>query len=284
MVTLATSMLLQVVLSAAPSAEAILSAVATTSAMRHTAVYSGWRKYSIYNQRFSKSATLTVRVESAPERGKQFTILDRSGSSRLIGIVEEILSTEAVASRPGQTGAHVIGPSNYRGSVLGSGSLEGHDCWILALTAKTKSKYLVNGKAWVDKTTYGIVRLEATTAASVSMWVGNPDISEDYAPVNGVWLPVHTVSKSKSILLGESGLDIRHTDYEVSRATAYPVQGLCCKHPERRPAMVDDLLTAEELRGDAEMMKGRGLQYQAPRNPEKPLMVYPALRLHRLYL
>lgn len=222
MVTLVTSLLLQVAASTAPSPEGILAAVASASASRHTAIYSGLRRYSVYNQRFSKSATLTVRVESAPGRGKQFTILDRSGSNKLIGIVEEILSMEAVASRPGQVGAHEIGPRNYRGSIRGAGSIEGHDCWILALTAKTKSKYLVNGMAWVDKTTYGIVRLEGTTAASVSMWVGSPDITEDYAVVDGVWLPVRTVSKSKSMLLGESGLEIRHMDYEVRRADANP--------------------------------------------------------------
>jgi hypothetical protein len=216
----AAPLLFQLVASTVPPAELILAAVARTSAIRHEVAYSGWRKYSIDNQRFSKSATLTVRVESKPGRGKQFTISERTGSPKLISVVEDILSLEAEASRPGQAGAHEIGPQNYRASVRGSESIEEYDCWVLALVPKLKNKYVVNGTVWVDKKSFGIVRLVGTLAASISMWAGTPRITEYYAPVNGIWVPVHTVAKSKSMFLGESNLDIRHMDYEVSRSNA----------------------------------------------------------------
>jgi hypothetical protein len=202
----------------APSADEVLAAVAKNSAMRHTVVYSGFRQYSVYNRRFNKSASATVRITSQPGLGKQFTIVGRSGSPKLISVIEALLSSEADASRPGKAGGHEIGPTNYRTSVRGSEIVAGHDCWVLTLTPKARNKYLVSGTAWVDKTTYALVRLDGTTAASVSMWVGTPHIVEDFAPIQGVWLPAHTVSKSISFLLGESDLEIQYMDYDVTSA------------------------------------------------------------------
>jgi hypothetical protein len=65
-----------------------------------------------------------------------------------------------------------------------------------------KSRYLVNATVWVDKTIYGIVRLDGTTAASVSVWVGSPHVVEDFVPVSAIWVPVHNRSTSTSMLLG----------------------------------------------------------------------------------
>jgi hypothetical protein len=202
----------------APRADQILGKVAENSALRHATAYSGWRQYSITNQRFSKSASATVRITSEPGQGKQFTITGRVGSTRLLSVIESLLSSEVDAGRPRNAQAHEIGPSNYSASVLGGETVAGHDCWVVALTPKTKSKYLLNGTAWIEKKTFGIVRLEGTTAASVSQWVGTPHIVEDFTLVDGVWLPLHTVSKSNSFLLGESDLDIQYTGYEVKRS------------------------------------------------------------------
>ena len=77
----------------------------------------------------------------------------------------------------------------------------------------------MNGTARVDKASNALVRLDGTTAASVSVWVGTPHIIGDFAPLTGIWLPVHTMSKSTSLLLGESDLEIRYLDYEVKSET-----------------------------------------------------------------
>lgn len=209
---------LPVLVWSAPLADEILAKVAENSALRHATAYSGWREYSISNQRFGKSASATVRITSEPGKGKQFTITRRVGSTKLLSVIESLLSSEADAGRPRNAQAHEIGPPNYRASVRGSETMAGHDCWVMSLTPKTRSKYLLNGTAWIDKNTFGIVRLDGTTAASVSMWVGTPHIVEDFTLVDGVWLPLHTVSKSNSFLLGESDLDIRYTGYEVKRS------------------------------------------------------------------
>jgi hypothetical protein len=201
---------------AEPSGDQILATVAEVAATRHAAVYTGWRQYSIQNLRFGKTASLKVRIASRPGAGKQFTIVERSGSPKLINVIESLLASEADASKPGKDRTHEIGPSNYNASVLGTETVAGRDCWIVALKPKSKSKYLLKGTAWVDRKAGALVRLDGITAANVSMWVGAPHVIEDFAPIAGVWLPVHTVSRSSSLLLGESDLDIRYTDYNVA--------------------------------------------------------------------
>jgi hypothetical protein len=201
---------------AVPSPDEILAAVANTSAVRRETAYSGRRQYTIRNARFGKSAIVRVRMSSQPGKGTSFTIDERSGAHRLSSVVENLLVSEAEASRPGKTAENEIGPSNYRAEIRGTQMLGRHDCFVLELTPKAKSKYLVSGTVWVDKQTYGVVRLSGTTAASVSMWVGTPQIVEDFRLIDGVWLPAHLASTSTSMLLGESSLEIQFLDYQVA--------------------------------------------------------------------
>jgi len=200
---------------AEPSGDQILAAMAQVAAARHAAVYTGWREYSIQNRRFGKAASLKVRIAYRPGAGKQFTIVERSGSLKLMTVIESLLASEADASKPGKDRDHEIGPSNYSASILGTETVDGRDCWRVALTPKSKSKYLLKGTAWVDRSANALVRLEGVTAANVSMWVGAPHVIEDFALIAGVWLPVHTASRSTSLWLGESYLDIRYMGYNV---------------------------------------------------------------------
>jgi MucB/RseB N-terminal domain len=215
---LAACLFMPILNAAGLSGDEILGAVVKTSTVGHSAVYSGRREYSIQNRRFGKSATAEVRISSRPGVGKQFTIIRRSGSPKLISVIEALLASEADASKPDKSRTHEIGASNYNASLLGTETVADRDCWILALRPKSKSKYLLKGTAWVDKSTGALVRLDGTTAANVSNWVGAPHIIEEFAPIGGVWLPVHTVSKSTSLLLGESELDIQYMDYDITCA------------------------------------------------------------------
>jgi hypothetical protein len=212
MLVLCAWLLLDAVGGTLPSSQEILTRVANTTVRRHAVTWSGMRQYTLQNLRFSKQAAVTVKVTHRPGEGKQFTIVERSGTDRLIGVVEKLIALEAESSRQGQ---HVIGPTNYDARVRGGETMAGRDCYVLDLTPKAKSKYLFDGKIWVDKSTYGIVRLDGTTAANISMWIGAPHVIEDFTQISGIWLPAHTQSVSSTMLLGESRFEIRYMDYQV---------------------------------------------------------------------
>lgn len=202
-------------LEAAPSGDEILARVAGTSVKRQAVTYSGFQEYRLHNLRFDKEAVVFAQVSYRPREGKLFTVLERRGSPKLAEIVDKVLASEADASRPVKLRDHEIGPANYGAVLRGIETRAGRACYLLDLMPKRKSKYLIKGTAWVDRDSYDVVGLEGATAASVSMWVGSPNIQQEFSEFDGLWLPIHTLAVSSSLLLGTSELEIRYKDYMV---------------------------------------------------------------------
>src|SRR5215469_4121944 len=202
----------------APSGEEILASVADTTLRAIS--YSGLREYKLRNIRFAKEATVTVREVHRSGERKQFTVLERSGSTRLVGIVERLLASEAEGSGPEKHYDNGINSANYEARLHGTETIAGRLCYVLDLKARHKSKYLINGTLWVDANSYGMVRLEGSTAASISIWIGTPKVVEEFSEVAGYWLPSRTRSVSSGRLLGASELEIRYTGYQVVSSRA----------------------------------------------------------------
>jgi hypothetical protein len=200
-----------------PWAQEVLGKAAEAAAKRHTISYSGTRTYAMRNLRFNKEARVTVRMTYKPGEGKHFTVVERSGSDRLVDIIQQLIDTEVEASRPGEIGRKGLTPENYAARLRGSDTAAGRDCWVLEVKPRAKSKYLINGTAWVDKNTFDVIRLDGVTAASLSIWVGTPHVVEDRADFGGIWLPSRLKSRSSTFLTGESELDIAYTGYQVHR-------------------------------------------------------------------
>jgi hypothetical protein len=200
------------------TAESVLSKVELESGRRHIGLkeYSGSRVYTLLNQRFGKEAATTVLAKYRAAEGERFTILERSGSDRLNGIIDQVLSTESAESVPPVNLRREISAANYRVRLLGTEMASGRNCYVLALTPRRKQQSLIAGKAWVDATTFAVVRIDGQFAASVSMFLGAPRIVEDFVEVGGYWLPGHVRSVTSSLLLGPTSLEIVFSNYQLS--------------------------------------------------------------------
>jgi hypothetical protein len=197
-----------------PSNE-ILVRIAANNIKHYAVSFSVLREYKLRNLRFDKEATVSVQVTYSPSKGMTYDILESSGSPKLAEIVEKVLASEADASSPAKLARHLISSANYEVSVRGTETVAKRTCYVIDLVPKHKSKYLVKGTAWVDRSSYDVVRLEGAPSASVSMWIGTPHIEMEFSPVDGLWLPVHTGAVSSSLLLGTSELEIRYWDYVI---------------------------------------------------------------------
>ena len=62
--------------------------------------YSAVREYHLRNHRFGKEAIVFAQVSYSPDAGKDFTILQSSGSPKLIEIVQKLFESEIEVSRP----------------------------------------------------------------------------------------------------------------------------------------------------------------------------------------
>jgi hypothetical protein len=204
--------------STAPSGEEILAQLALRSAMQRTDLvgYSSLRDYSVTNLRFGKQATVAVQMTYQQGDGAQFTVVTRSGSEKLVSVVDKVIASEVDASRPPDNARYQITPANYEARLLGREVMAGERCYVLELLPRMKSKYLIRGKAWVKAQSYELVRVEGQVAASVSLLLGKPVITQEFVEVAGYWLPARTHAVSSTVLLGTSELEIIYRDYRLS--------------------------------------------------------------------
>lgn len=175
------------------------------------------RRYILKNKRWDKDAVLVVRMFSEPATGKHFEIVDAKNVEGLQKrALMKILEAEVEASRKASAAATAVTPQNYDFSVIGKETLDGRECVVLQLSAKSKSKLLLNGKAWVDAEEQAIVQIEGRTAANVSFWIGKPYVIQKFKKVDQVWLSAHNRSVSDVKFLGQTELTIEYLEYEVA--------------------------------------------------------------------
>jgi negative regulator of sigma E activity len=204
------------------SADEILTRVENANGRRRDLLkrYTGSRQYTLQNARFGKEAAVGIEMRYHEPEGERYTVLTQSGSDKLIGIINTVLASEARASVPPENARHQVSAANYRVRLLGTEIVEGRTCYVLALTPRTKSRFLIMGKAWVDVESFGTVRIDGQFAASISMLVGAPRFREDFVEVNGFWLPGHVRSVTSSFLLGPTELNIVFSNYQFDTGSA----------------------------------------------------------------
>jgi len=207
---------------ASTSADEILTRMESANGRRRDLLkrYTGSRQYTLQNARFGKEAAVGIEMKYREPDGERYTVVTQSGSDKLIGIINTVLASEARASVPPENARHQVSAANYRVRLLGTEIVEGRTCHVLALTPRTKSRFLIVGKAWVDAESFGTVRIDGQFAASISLLVGAPRFREDFVEVNGFWLPGHVRSVTSSILLGPTELDIVFSNYQLDTDSA----------------------------------------------------------------
>lgn len=179
--------------------------------------YSVIRTYKLHNSRLNDDAVMTVRLNYRRGAGKSFEVLEtRNAEGMGRRVLQRLIDTEARTSRKESHDRLEITGANYSFHVSGVAEVDGRRCYVVTLTPKRKSKYLIQGKAWVDATDFAMVRWEGRPAASLSFWVGKPYIVQDFQKVGAFWMPSRNHSESSSFLLGSSVLAIDYSDYEVN--------------------------------------------------------------------
>ena len=206
----------------APSGDEILARLESENNRRRILLkaYSGSRQYTLQNLRFGKQAAVGVLMSYRRAEGQRYTVLTRSGSDKLNGIIDKVLASEAGESLPPENARNQITSANYRVLLLGTEVAAGRSCYVLELAPRIKSRYLIVGKAWVDAGSYAVVRIEGRFASSISLLVGTPRISEEFIEVHGFWLPGHVRSVTTTFLLGATELDILFSDYQLDQESA----------------------------------------------------------------
>jgi outer membrane lipoprotein-sorting protein len=204
-----------------PGAEQIVERMGAADAARSAQLegYTATRVYQLDNHRFHKQARIAARVTYRRPGEKSFEVISEEGMRVICDrVLRRAMATEADASREGNRDLARINLVNYDLKVLGTENAGDRTYYVLALEPKSKSPYLVKGRAWIDANEYALVRMEGVVAKKPSIWAGTPVVRQMYFKSGPFWLPEKNLSTTDAPVFGKTDLAIESSSYEVRRA------------------------------------------------------------------
>jgi hypothetical protein len=179
--------------------------------------YSVLCRYTIRNKHLISPVVLQVLWKYEPGAGKRFEILDEGGASGMTRqAILKVLADEANSSQLDIDPA-AITPEHYAFEATTMDQLE----YKLHLTPKVKTKYLLNGYAYIFRKGGSLIRVQGTTSKRLSFWVGEADILQEFANYDGYWLPSRTQSTAEVRLIGRTELTIEAGAYHFGAQSAH---------------------------------------------------------------
>jgi hypothetical protein len=173
------------------------------------------RRYQLSESNSSRiSSNVVAEVEYNPPDRETYVIQDRRGSNRGEQVVRRILDHESamVAADPASRSATLLTGDNYTFTNLGESTLDGTGFYVLGLAPKRKEKELIAGRAWVDKRTFLIRRIEGEMAKSPSWLLKKVYVRLDFSEVSGLWLQTALEATADVRFAGRQTLQARTLD------------------------------------------------------------------------
>jgi hypothetical protein len=183
--------------------------------------YTCLRRYALENHRFHKKAELSVRLTYTSPGHKKFEVLSEQGPSVLRQrVLHPMLEAEEEAGRDEVRPQTRIVAANYDFKLIGTAVQQNRQAYLLEVTPKTRNKFLVRGKVWVDAKDFGIIRVEAIPAQNPSVFIRNTRVIQQSTRFGEVWLPQFNHSNTDSLLFGHTEVTIDSWDYKFASPPA----------------------------------------------------------------
>ena len=179
--------------------------------------YTATRHYVVIHKR--ARAEMIVELTCASDGVKRFAILSEEGSYPIRKLVfHRMLKEEAEASSPDTRKTTRITPANYDFRLTGKGLIEGRPAYVLQITPKHDSRFLIDGSIWVDADDYSIVRIEGRPARNPSFWTRSVHFVHTYQKIGPFWFAASTHSVSDIRIYGSAEVPIENSGYVTKEA------------------------------------------------------------------
>jgi hypothetical protein len=179
--------------------------------------YTCLRRYALENRRFHKKAELSVRMTYSSTGHKTFEVLSEHGPSVIRNkVLHPMLDAEEEASRDDIRPQTRIVEANYSFKLIGTQMQQGRPAYLLEVIPKSKNKFLIRGRVWIDAKNFGIVRVEAAPAQNPSVFIHNTRVIQQSSRYGDVWLPLYNHSNTDSFLFGHTEVTIDSWDYKIA--------------------------------------------------------------------
>lgn len=185
--------------------------------------FEGSRTYSLHYRGFPHSydAEMVVNVTYQSPASKDFTIVSQSGSKLLIDhVLKKMIESEKEAFQ--QQSRTELNEQNYEFTMAGYEDTPEGARYILAVSPRSKNKFLYRGKIWVEASDFAVTKIEATPAQNPSFWIKKTEIQHTYKKVDDFWLPAENHSQSFIRVGGHADLVIEYRGYKIIAADPLP--------------------------------------------------------------
>ena len=150
--------------------------------------YEVTREYKVFRGDDKQpTSEVMAQINFVPPDMKIYKIIQALGNSRGEKIVRELLDRETESAKKGP--GSEISRKNYDFVFLRQESLGVVPEYVLRIVPKRKDRYLLNGRIWVDASTFRIRRIEGVPAKSPSFWIKDIHITLQFAQLSGMWIP-----------------------------------------------------------------------------------------------
>jgi hypothetical protein len=178
--------------------------------------YTADRVYRVSDPGGKIHAQIEGQMEFEAPESKTFVSRSEEGSAIVRHLaLKPLIASEINAARGKDRHDSAIAPANYTLQLIGEDEVRTHPCYVLRASPKRADKYLFEGKVWIDKQDFAVVRIEGHPAANLSFWIKRADFVRDYEKVAGFWLPLKDETVVQVRMYGKKILTIDHADYAV---------------------------------------------------------------------
>ena len=196
------------------------------------------REYRLYGGG-NEQCTSDVLAELQHAPGSEtYAIQKRTGSARGEQVVRNILEHEVVLTTgdPESRSAALLTRENYDFTDLGQSVQNGQTYYLLGLTPKRKQKQLIIGRAWVDKSSFRVRRIEGQLAKSPSWLLKNVYVKLDFAERSGNSVQSAMEAVADVRIIGKQTLRAQMLDYRAANSVAGDIPGRAQAMPHGIPA------------------------------------------------
>ena len=211
----------QATVSAPLGADEVMGRVAQMNEQRANALetYSSIRAYHLECHCIShKKADMVVRAEYEAPNKKVFTIVSESGSGTVRSrVFKKLLEAEQESMRDENQRRSAVTPENYTFQLSEYQKTDTDELYVLEATPRTKNKFLIRGRIWVDAKDFAITQVEGEPAVNPSWWTVKTDFKRSYQKIGNFWLPESNDSETKVRIFGTAVVTIKYGEYQITQ-------------------------------------------------------------------
>jgi hypothetical protein len=205
------------------TADEVMQRVVQMNELRAKAIddYSSIRTYLFESRGLSHEvADMVVRVDYKAPNTKEFTIVSESGSGTARKrVFKKLLEAEQESLEDDNQRRSAVTPENYTFRLLECSRTEADEFYVLDAQPRKTTKFLFQGRIWIDGNDFAITRVEGETAVNPSWWTLRTDFKRTYQKVDHFWLPESNESTTKVRIFGTADLTIKYGEYRINEAS-----------------------------------------------------------------